>query len=100
MDLYEKFVYNTTLIIVSCTIIGCILLIFFRSDDNAIEYFLSCIGLGISIAVMQCARIQNQIQKDNIKIQQFDKRYNVFQSVLETITIIKRDNWDRYRCKN
>ena len=79
MDLYEKIVYNTTLIIVSCTIIGCILLIFFRSDDNAIEYFLSCIGLGISIAVMQCAQIQNQIQKDNIKIQLFDKRYSVFQ---------------------
>ena len=38
----------------------------------------------------------NAHQKDNIKIQLFDKRYSVFQSVLDTITLIKRDNWDRY----
>lgn len=45
---------------------------------------------------MQCAIIQNTIQKDNIKIQLFDKRYKVYQAVLDTITLIKRDNWDRY----
>lgn len=36
------------------------------------------------------------IQKDNIKIQLFDKRYAVFQTVLDSVTIIKRNNWDRY----
>ena len=65
-------------------------------DENSMEYFLTCVGLGISAAVVQCTLIQNRIQKDNIKIQLFDKRYSVFQSVLDTITLIKRDNWDRY----
>lgn len=35
-------------------------------------------------------------KKDYLKIQLFEKRYSVFQSVLDSITIIKRDNWDRY----
>ncbi len=43
-----------------------------------------------------CAITQNKIQKDNIKIQLFDKRFIVYQSFLDSITIIKRDNWDRY----
>ena len=71
-------------------------MILLGDDENSIEYFLTCVGLGISAAVVQCTLIQNRIQKDNIKIQLFDKRYSVFQSVLETITLIKRDNWDRY----
>lgn len=37
------------------------------------EYFLSCVGIGISAAVVECSIRQNQIQKDNIKIQLFDK---------------------------
>lgn len=78
------------------TIIGVVILIVFKNDQNAFNYFLSCIGIGISIAVMLCAFIQNQIQKDNIKIQLFDKRYSVFQCVLNSETIIKRNNWDRY----
>ena len=43
-----------------------------------------------------CAITQNKIQKDNIKIELFDKRYSVLQSFLDSVTIIKRDNWDRY----
>lgn len=66
------------------------------AGDKAMNVFLTFIGLGISAAVVQCAIIQNAIQKDNIKIQLFDKRYKVYQSVLNTITLIKRDNWDRY----
>lgn len=64
-------------------------------DENSMECFLTCLELGISAAMVQCTLIQNRIQKDNIKIQLFDKRYSVFQSVLDTITLIKRDNWDR-----
>lgn len=63
---------------------------------NEIDLFFACIGTGISIAVAICAITQNKIQKDNIKIELFDKRYSVFQSFLDTITIIKRDNWDRH----
>ena len=63
---------------------------------QSIELFLTFIGLGISAAVVQCALIQNRIQKDNIKILLFDKRYAVFQTVLDSVTIIKRNNWDRY----
>ena len=63
---------------------------------NEIDLFFACIGTGISIAVAICAIAQNKIQKDNIKIELFDKRYSVFQCFLDSITIIKRDNWDRY----
>ena len=63
---------------------------------QSIELFLTLFGLGISTAVVQCALIQNRIQRDNIKIQLFDKRYAVFQAVLDSFAIIKRNNWDRY----
>lgn len=87
---------NPIIPIISFIILGGITLIVLEDNKNAFEYFLSCIGIGISIAVVQCAFIQNQIQKDNIKIQLFDKRYSVFQCVLSSVTIIKRNNWDRY----
>lgn len=87
---------NPVWMIVFCTIIGGLNLVIMGADDKAMNVFLTLIGLGISAAVVQCAIIQNAIQKDNIKIQLFDKRYKVYQSVLNTITLIKRDNWDRY----
>ena len=87
---------NPVWIIIFCIIIGGINLIIMGTDDKSMNVFLTFIGLGISAAVVQCAIIQNTIQKDNIKIQLFDKRYKVYQSVLNTITLIKRDNWDRY----
>ena len=87
---------NPILIILFFTIIGGVLLVTLNGSENSMDYFLSCVGLGISAAVVQCTLIQNRIQKDNIKIQLFDKRYSVFQSVLDTITLIKRGNWDRY----
>ena len=86
---------NPILLILFFTIIGGFILVSLENNENSMEYFLSCVGLGISAAIVQCTLIQNRIQKDNIKIQLFDKRYNVFQSVLDTITIINRDNWDR-----
>ena len=87
---------NPIFIILFFTIMGGVLLVALDDNENSMEYFLTCVGLGISAAVVQCTLIQNQIQKDNIKIQLFDKRYSVFISVLDTITIINRDNWDRY----
>ncbi len=87
---------NPVWMIVLCVIIGGLYLIIMGADDKSINFFLTFIGLGISAAVVQCAIIQNTIQKDNIKIQLFDKRYKVYQAVLDTITLIKRDNWDRY----
>ena len=63
--------------------------------ENNIDLFFVCVGTGISIAVVMCSIAQNKIQKDNIKIELFDKRYSVYQSLLDSITIIKRDNWDR-----
>lgn len=96
----KKTPLNPIVFIVIFTIIGIVLL--FKDDKNAIEYFFTSIGTGISFALIQCTLIQNQTQKDNIKIQLFDKRYAVFQAVVDTITIIKRNNWDRYLlfCKN
>ena len=77
---------NPILIILFFTIMGGVLLISLDGNENSMEYFLTCVGLGISAAVVQCTLIQNRIQKDNIRIQLFDKRYGVFQSVLDTIT--------------
>ena len=87
---------NPIIPIIFFIILGGITFIMLEDNKNVFEYFLSCIGIGISIAVVQCAFIQNQIQKYNIKIQLFDKRYSVFQCVLSSVTIIKRNNWDRY----
>ena len=87
---------NPIILILFFTVVGGFIMISLRDNENSMEYFLTCVGLGISAAVVQCTLTQNRIQKDNIKIQLFDKRYNVFQSVLDTITLIKRDNWDRY----
>lgn len=96
MNKCKTFTINPVWIIVFCIIIGGVNLIIMGADDKSMNVFLTLIGLGISAAVVQCAIIQNTIQKDNIKIQLFDKRYKVYQSVLNTITLIKRDNWDRY----
>lgn len=87
---------NPILLIIVFALIGGIVLIIFKDDDKAVEYFLTCIGIGISAAVVQGTLIQNRIQKDNIKIQLFDKRYKIFQTVLDSTTIIRRNNWDRY----
>lgn len=88
--------FNPIILILFFTIAGGFLMISLGDNKNSMEYFLTCVGLGISAAVVQCTLIQNKIQKDNIKIQLFDKRYGVYQAVLDTITLIKRDNWDRY----
>ncbi|MGM9724072.1 MAG: hypothetical protein ACI3YG_08270 [Prevotella sp.] len=68
----------------------------FQENNKFIDIFLSCLGSGLSAATVQCALIQNRIQKDSIKIQLFDKRYAVFQALLDSVTIIRRNNWDRY----
>ena len=84
--------YLPLMLIIVFALIGFGVGILFQS----IELFLTLFGLGISAELVQCALIQNRIQKDNIKIQLFDKRYAVFQTVLDSVTIIKRNNWDRY----
>ena len=56
-------------LIVFFTLIGLIPLFV----ENNIDLFFVCIGTGISIAVVLCAITQNKIQKDNIKLQLFDK---------------------------
>lgn len=95
---YIKKIFLSPLVPISLSIIfGCLIYYFFRADkDIIVNYILPCMGVGISVALVQCAFAQNKIQKDNIKIQLFDKRYSIYQSVLDSITIIKRDNWDRY----
>ena len=82
--------------VVLFSLIGLFALLLLRGNENAMEYFLPCVGIGISAAVVECSIRQNQIQKDNIKIQLFDKRYNVYKSLIDTMTILQRDDWDRY----
>lgn len=83
-------------IIIFFILICCLVTNVISPNDKTMNIFLTSFGLGISAAVVYCSIIQNVIQKDNIKIQLFDKRYRVYQAVLDTITLIKRDNWDRY----
>ena len=69
---------NPLVLMLFFTFVGLGLFYIFRDTPNeAIEYFLTCLGIGLSAAVVQCYLIQNQIQKDNIKIQLFDKRYQI-----------------------
>ena len=86
------------LIIFLCfTILGAITcILIFENSNYAVQCFISFMGLGLSAAIVQCSMIQNSVQKDNIKISLFEKRYTILQTLLDTVTIIKRDNWDRY----
>jgi uncharacterized membrane protein YeaQ/YmgE (transglycosylase-associated protein family) len=88
---------NPIWLVVLFSIIGLIALLFIKDAENGMGFFLSCVGIGLSAAVVECSIRQNKIEKDNIRIQMFDKRYNVYTKLLDTITIIQRDNWDRYR---
>ena len=87
---------NPIWLVVLFSIIGLIALLFIKDAENGMGFFLSCVGIGLSAAVVECSIRQNKIEKDNIRIQMFDKRYNVYTKLLDTITIIQRDNWDRY----
>ncbi len=79
------------------TILGAITcILIFENSNYAVQCFISFMGLGLSAAIVQCSMIQNSVQKDNIKISLFEKRYTILQTLLDTVTIIKRDNWDRY----
>lgn len=84
------------IIILFCALLGLVVVFVVDDVDRGIEMFLGLIGTGISAAVVQTAIIQNAIQKDNIKLQLFDKRYQVLQPILDSITLVRRDNWDRY----
>lgn len=87
---------NPLILMLFFTFVGIGFFYVFRDTPNkAIEYFFTSLGIGLSAAVLQCYLIQNQIQKDNIRIQLFEKRYLVYQSVVDSITIIRRNNWDR-----
>ena len=87
---------NPLILMLFFTFVGIGFFYVFRDTPNeAIDYFFTSLGIGLSAAVLQCYLIQNQIQKDNIRIQLFEKRYLVYQSVVDSITIIRRNNWDR-----
>ena len=77
-------------------IFGGISILTFIKSDKAVDYFLTLTIIGMSAASVQSTSIQNQIQKDNLKINLFNKRYIIYKTVLDSITFIKRNNWDRY----
>ena len=77
------------------TLIAVIVGILMKDNPDVLTYFLTLIGIGMSAAMVQCYILQIEIQKDNIKLQMFDKRYQVLQTVLDSITLVQRDNWDR-----
>ena len=81
--------------ILIATLIGLIPLLLL----NSIDLFFICVGTGISAAVVQCAIMQNNIQKDNIKLQLFDKRYSVYEVILDSRALIKRNDWGRHILK-
>lgn len=87
---------NPVLIILFFSVLGFVMLFVIDNPNQGMDFFLTMLGIGISAAVVQAAIIQNAIQKDNIKLQLFDKRYQVLQTILDSITLVRRDNWDRY----
>lgn len=87
---------NPLILIVFCALLGLVILLVVEDADRGIEMFMALTGTGISLAVVQTAIIQNAIQKDNIKLQLFDKRYQVLQTILDSMVLVRRDNWDRY----
>jgi hypothetical protein len=56
---FKRIFLNPISIIVFITIIGCITSLLF----NSIEYFLTCISIGISAIVVRCAFTQKQNTK-------------------------------------
>lgn len=87
---------NPLVLLIFCTLLGLILLFVIDDANQAMDAFLAFLGTGISMALLQSAIIQNAIQKDNIKLQLFDKRYQVLEVILDSISLVRRDNWDRY----
>lgn len=87
---------NPLVLIVFFALLGLVGMFVVDDVDSGVEMFLALIGTGISLAVVQTAIIQNAIQKDNIKLQLFDKRYQILQTILDSMTLVRRDNWDRY----
>ena len=86
---------NPIFLVLAFTLIASIIAILMKDNPQVLTYFFTVIGIGMSAAVVQCYIIQNEIQKDNIKLHMFDKRYHVLQTVLDSITLVQRDNWDR-----
>lgn len=86
---------NPLILLVFCALLGLVVLFVVADVDRAMDVFLALLGTGISLALLQSAIIQNTIQKDNIKLQLFDKRYQVLEVILDSITLVRRDNWDR-----
>ena len=87
---------NPVLMIVFCALVGLLMLLYSDDINQGINIFLTMLGIGISAAIGQAAIIQNAIHKDNIKLQMFDKRYQILQTLLDSIALVRRDNWDRY----
>lgn len=87
---------NPMILLVFCALVGLATLFFIDDANQGMDFFLAFLGAGISMALLQSALIQNAIQKDNIKLQLFDKRYQVLEAILDSITLVRRDNWDRY----
>ena len=59
---------NPIILIFFFTIVGGVLMIVLEDNENSMDYFLSCVGLGISAAVVQCTLIQNRIQKEKKRL--------------------------------
>lgn len=88
----SKNITPTIGILIVSFVIGLLLLLIHED----IDMFFLCVGTGVSIAVLLCSIMQNKIHKDNIKLQLFEKRYQVYSTILETKTLLQRTNWGRY----
>lgn len=54
------------------------------------------IGLFLAVMMYITAKQQNQIQKDNIKLQMFDKRYKVFETVIHSADIVNKKDYSDF----
>lgn len=81
---------NTPLTIIAVYSLIALLLFYITRSINV---FSAIIGTGISVLLLITAIQQNGIQKDNIKLQMFDKRYAVFEAITNSIAIVKQKDY-------
>lgn len=88
-----KSIYRSTLAI---AIVYCLIALIGGWVFCSFDVFLGIIGMGISVLLLITALQQNQIQKDNIKLQMFDKRFAVYEAIVDSRAVAERKDYSDY----
>ncbi|MEG2278338.1 MAG: hypothetical protein RSC80_11035 [Odoribacter sp.] len=78
------------------SVIAIVALLWYIYDTSALSIFITLIGFSLSLLMAGIAIQQYQLQKNNLKLQLFDKRYKVFESLARTkVLLVRNDISDR-----